>query len=46
VTKWVVPGVNRIELQIANTLDNLYGKSVLPSGIGGHARLTVRSYRA
>ncbi len=43
VTPWMVPGTNRIELQVANTLDNIYGKRVIPSGIGGQARLTVRS---
>jgi hypothetical protein len=41
VTEWLVPGKNRIELEVANTLDNLYGKKLLPSGIGGDAKLTV-----
>ncbi|MFC4306490.1 glycosyl hydrolase [Cohnella boryungensis] len=43
VTPWIVPGRNRIELQVANTLDNIYSKNVIPSGIGGQARLTVSS---
>ncbi|MBD2869280.1 type 1 glutamine amidotransferase family protein [Paenibacillus arenilitoris] len=39
VTGMLRPGRNTIELQVANTLDNLYGKNALASGIGGSAKL-------
>lgn len=41
VSDWIRPGINKIELQVANTLENIYGKSVLASGISGYAKLVV-----
>jgi hypothetical protein len=41
VTNLLLPGMNKIELQVANTLENIYGKHNLASGIDGRAKLEV-----
>ncbi|GAE09177.1 glycosylhydrolase-like jelly roll fold domain-containing protein [Paenibacillus sp. JCM 10914] len=45
ITDFVEQGSNRVTLQVANTLDNLYGKALLCSGVNGRVKLVRRSWR-
>ncbi|WDQ30772.1 glycosyl hydrolase [Paenibacillus marchantiae] len=42
VTPYMVPGNNVIDIHVANTLENLYGKSSLPSGMNGQVKLVTK----
>lgn len=42
ITKSVRPGINEVRIQVANTLANLYGKEVLPSGLSGKGLIHVK----
>ncbi|WP_413375019.1 glycosyl hydrolase [Paenibacillus taichungensis] len=43
ITPYVQEGNNKINIHAANTLENLYGKSALPSGMNGQVRLVRRA---
>ncbi|MRN54694.1 glycosyl hydrolase [Paenibacillus monticola] len=43
ITKALRPGSNEIRIQVANTLANLYGKEVLPSGLSGKGWIHVKT---
>ncbi|OME90798.1 MULTISPECIES: glycosylhydrolase-like jelly roll fold domain-containing protein [Paenibacillus] len=43
ITPYLQEGNNKINIHAANTLENLYGKSALPSGINGQMRLVRRT---
>lgn len=43
ITPYVEQGSNRITIRAANTLENLYGKSALPSGVNGQVKLVRRT---
>ncbi|MNW61478.1 hypothetical protein D3C74_395400 [compost metagenome] len=45
ITPYIQEGLNEINLHAANTLENLYGKSALTSGINGQVRLIRRTRR-
>ncbi|MGX1830072.1 glycosyl hydrolase [Paenibacillus taichungensis] len=42
VTSYMVRGNNAIDIHVANTLENLYGKSSLPSGMNGQVKLVTK----
>ncbi|WP_211746117.1 glycosyl hydrolase [Paenibacillus sp. Marseille-Q4541] len=42
ISPYVEQGKNKVTLQIANTLENLYGKTPLPSGITGQVKIVRR----
>ncbi|MBC7289076.1 MAG: hypothetical protein H5T86_13765, partial [Armatimonadetes bacterium] len=42
ISRWVVPGVNEIRIEVANSAANLYDKDPRPSGLAGAARIIVR----
>ncbi|MEC0195822.1 glycosyl hydrolase [Paenibacillus taichungensis] len=42
VTFYMLPGNNVIDIHVANTLENLYGKSSLPSGMNGQVKLVTK----
>ncbi|WP_413378657.1 hypothetical protein [Paenibacillus taichungensis] len=42
VTSYMVRGNNVIDIHVANTLENLYGKSSLPSGMNGSVKLVTK----
>lgn len=43
ITPYVEQGSNWITIRAANTLENLYGKTALPSGINGRVKLVRRT---
>ncbi|WP_379146157.1 glycosyl hydrolase [Paenibacillus sp. sgz500992] len=43
ITKAMRPGLNEIRIQVANTLANLYGKEVLPSGLSGGGWINIKT---
>lgn len=43
ITSYAGQGNNQITIRAANTLENLYGKSALPSGVNGQVKLVRRS---
>ncbi|WP_339293422.1 glycosyl hydrolase [Paenibacillus sp. FSL W8-0187] len=43
ITPYVEQGNNYITIRAANTLENLYGKSSLPSGVNGRVKLVHRT---
>ncbi|WP_256720598.1 MULTISPECIES: hypothetical protein [Paenibacillus] len=43
ITPYVEQGNNLITIRAANTLENLYGKSALPSGVSGRVKLVRRT---
>lgn len=43
ITPYVEQGSNHISIRAANTLENLYGKSALPSGVNGRVKLVRRT---
>ncbi|RPK31384.1 glycosyl hydrolase [Paenibacillus xylanexedens] len=45
ITPYIQEGLNEMNLHAANTLENLYGKSALASGINGQVRLIRRTRR-
>lgn len=42
VMSYILPGINVIAIQVGNTLENVYGKSSLPSGMNGSVKLVTR----
>ncbi|WP_247902787.1 glycosyl hydrolase [Paenibacillus pabuli] len=42
VTSYMVRGNNVIDIQVANTLENVYGKLSLPSGVNGSVKLVSK----
>lgn len=45
VTSYILPGINVIDIQVGNTLENVYGKSSLPSGMNGSVKLVSRTLK-
>ncbi|MCT1403142.1 beta-galactosidase [Paenibacillus sp. p3-SID867] len=43
ITPYVEQGSNHISIRAANTLENLYGKTALPSGMNGRVKLVRRT---
>ncbi|WP_258530747.1 glycosyl hydrolase [Paenibacillus taichungensis] len=42
VTSYMLRGNNVIDIHVANTLENLYGKSSLPSGMNGQVKILTK----
>ncbi|KGP80657.1 MULTISPECIES: glycosyl hydrolase [unclassified Paenibacillus] len=45
VTSYILPGINVIDIQVGNTLENVYGKSSQPSGMNGSVKLVARTLK-
>jgi hypothetical protein len=45
VTSYIFQGINVIDIQVGNTLENVYGKSSLPSGMNGSVKLVTRTLK-
>jgi hypothetical protein len=45
VTSYILQGINVIDIQVGNTLENVYGKSSLPSGMNGLVKLVTRTLK-
>ncbi|MFB4324478.1 glycosyl hydrolase [Priestia sp. BR_2] len=43
ITPYVEQGIHQLAIRAANTLENLYGKNALPSGVNGQVKLVRRT---